>query len=65
MKALILIAAATMTLSACAEGGPTGGVATYDALKQATDACKAKGGTLVLQKDAASEDLANYDCKKN
>jgi hypothetical protein len=65
MRALIIAAAAIVALSACAEGGPTGGVATYDALKKATDDCKAKGGTLVLQKDAASEDLANYDCKKN
>ncbi|HEX3887258.1 MAG TPA: hypothetical protein VHW05_07145 [Phenylobacterium sp.] len=64
MKALIIVAAA-IALSACAEGGPQGGVANYDALKQASDACRAKGGHLELQRDSAPEDLANYSCEKN
>ena len=41
MRTLIIATAAVLALAACAEGGPTGGVATYDALKQATEACKA------------------------
>lgn len=65
MRALIVTVVAALALSACAEGGPQGGVANYDALKKATEACKAKGGSLILQRDAAPEDLANYDCKKN
>jgi hypothetical protein len=56
--------AGALALSACAEGGPQGGVATYDAIKRASDACAAQGGRLELQRDAAPEDIANYSCIK-
>ena len=64
MRALIVIAAAALGLCACAESGPAGGVATYDALKQATDACAAKGGKLVLSPGGDSTDIGNYACQR-
>ncbi|THD80714.1 MAG: hypothetical protein E7812_06535 [Phenylobacterium sp.] len=63
MKTLIIVAAA-LSLCACAEAGPAGGVATYDALRQASQACEAKGGKLVLTKDSDSQDIGNYACER-
>jgi hypothetical protein len=56
---------ATLMLSACAEGEQTpGGVATYDALKRATDACTARGGTLKLKTEGDSHYLEDYACER-
>ena len=63
MKTLIVVAA-SLVLYACAEAGPEAGVATYDALRQATQACEAKGGKLVLGKDSDSQDIGNYTCER-
>ena len=60
----VLALSLALPLAACGLSGPTGGVASYDALRQATDACKAKGGTLVLQKDADPQDINNYACER-
>ena len=53
--------------TACAgtPGGvsPLGGAATYDALKQATDACTEQGGTLKLDPNSPAERLTSYSCK--
>jgi hypothetical protein len=63
--ALPLIAA--LALAACASGagfGSNGGVATYDDLKAAQQACAAKGGTLRLQRNGDAQFLDDYACEK-
>lgn len=66
MRALALLAA--LALSACAGGagfGQAGGVATYDDLKKAQEACAGKGGSLKLQKNGDPQFLGDYACEKN
>jgi len=69
-----LILAGLGLLCACANGGAGGGeakvsytldhgVATYDALKAATDKCKAEGGVITLKSGYDNRELSNYDCK--
>jgi hypothetical protein len=56
---------AVLGLAACADmPSNDGGVATYDALRQATDACKAKGGTLTLKTGGDSQYIQDYACKR-
>jgi len=52
-----------LALSACALGGAEGGVANYDALKQAQADCAAKGGKLVL-KSGDPTWIGNYGCER-
>ena len=65
---MILATLGLMALAACAgpAGGPSplGGVASYDALKHARDACVAKGGELVQQPQSSGKRLADYGCKR-
>jgi hypothetical protein len=62
---MVLAMTLTLLLGACAEGEQTpGGVANYDALKRATDACVAKGGTLTLKKEGDSQYLEDYACER-
>ena len=66
LTALILM---TLALSACADMGGVGsgnnaGVATYDDLKLATQACAAKGGKLVLKHNGDASYLGDYGCEK-
>ncbi|HEY0646600.1 hypothetical protein [Phenylobacterium sp.] len=66
MRALAILAA--LALTACASGagfGQAGGVATYDDLKKAQQACAAKGGSLKLQKNGDPQFLDDYACEKN
>jgi hypothetical protein len=66
VKAAAVILAA-LSLSACAGGagfGRSGGIATYDDLKAAQQACAAKGGTLKLQKNGDVQYLDDYACEK-
>ncbi len=66
MRALVI--GAVMMLSACAGGVGNGrsiGVATYDDLKVAQQACAAKGGHLKLQKNGNVQYLDDYACEKN
>jgi len=66
MKAAVAILA-LVSLSACASGagfGKSGGIATYDDLKAAQEACAAKGGTLKLQKNGDVQYLDDYACEK-
>ena len=59
---------AALALSACASGagfGNAGGIATYDDLKKAQQACAAKGGALKLQKNGDPQFLDDYACEKN
>jgi uncharacterized lipoprotein YmbA len=58
---------AALTLAACASGvgfGKSNGIATYDDLKAAQQACAAKGGTLRLQKNGDAQYLDDYACEK-
>ena len=66
MRHLALLAA--LMLTACTTGagfGQAGGVATYDDLKKAQQACAAKGGSLKLQKNGDPQFLDDYACEKN
>lgn len=63
MTSILLI-----SLSACASsaGGPSvdGGVASYDALKSAREACVAKGGELVRNEAYSGKRISDYACKR-
>jgi hypothetical protein len=63
MRPLLVILIAALA-AACASPSPEGGIANYDALKQAHADCAAKGGTLVLKKDGDPEDLQDYACER-
>jgi hypothetical protein len=66
MRRILLIAAA-LSLSACMGGvgsGNNGGVATYDDLKTAQQACAAKGGKLQLKRNGDATLLEDYGCEK-
>jgi hypothetical protein len=52
-------------LVACASAMPTGGVATYDDLRRAQEACAAKGGKLTLKRGGDSQYLEDYACERN
>jgi predicted kinase len=39
------------------------GVASYDALKTATEKCRSEGGEIVLRSGYDNRQLANYRCK--
>ena len=53
-------------LSACAgAASPDGGVANYDALRQAQSACAARGGTFQLKTQGNSQYLEDYACKRD
>lgn len=63
--ALIMMA---LALGACASGVGTGrsiGVATYDDLKVAKEACAARGGHLKLKRNGDVQYLGDYGCEKN
>ena len=70
MKALVLIATmalALLALAACSSGagfGRNAGLATYDDIKAAQQACAGKGGTLRLQKNGDAQYLDDYACEK-
>ncbi|MGH7022402.1 MAG: hypothetical protein ACREEB_02290 [Caulobacteraceae bacterium] len=66
MRALALLA--VLLLAACAAaGGPSydlgPGVASYDALKAATDKCHADGGQVELKSGYDQRDLSSYHCR--
>ena len=70
MIRILTIAAslAALTSIAACTAGPEGntyyerGDANYDALRQATDACKAKGGTFTLKQGGDPTHLGDYAC---
>ena len=51
-------------LAACETTAPDGGVANYDALRQAHDACAAKGGALALKDGGNPQFIQDYACKR-
>ncbi len=62
---ILLVISSLMLCAACAGGvTPDGGVASYDALKKARDACLAKGGDLQLAKEGDPQSITAYVCKR-
>ena len=62
---ILLVISSLMLCGACASGvTPDGGVASYDALKQARDVCLAKGGDLQLAKEGDPQSITAYVCKR-
>jgi hypothetical protein len=68
MRRIAVSIAALALCAGCASapGGyaPVGGVASYDALKAARDACVSKGGELVQQAQTSGQSLDDYACKR-
>jgi len=65
---MALILTAMLGLASCAggpvQGSPVGGVASYDALKVARDACLARNGELVMLPETSGKRMADYTCKR-
>ena len=59
-----LVLTMALGLAACAGAGPDGGVANYDALRAASQACAAKGEKLVLKDQGNARDIQAYVCKR-
>ena len=49
-------------LCACETAANEGGVADYDALRKAQQACAAQGGTFKLKPGGDAEYIQDYDC---
>jgi len=60
---LTLILILALGLAGCETSAREGGIANYDGLKQAQEACAAKGGKLTLKNGGNSEWLDDYSCK--
>ncbi len=52
----------TLGLCACETAANEGGVADYDALRKAQQACAAQGGTFKLKPGGDAEYIQDYDC---
>jgi hypothetical protein len=59
--AILLLA---LGAGACATGGPEGGVASYDALRQAQQDCAARGGTMRLKPQGDPQSIQAYACER-
>ena len=55
---------ALLALTACETSSNEGGVADYDALRQASQQCAAQGGHLVLQPGGDNQYIQDYACEK-
>jgi len=58
------ILAAALALASCAGSAYEGGVANYDALRQATADCEARGGELRLSPGGDPQMISNFSCQK-
>jgi hypothetical protein len=63
MRAALAIVA-LLALTACETPSNEGGVADYDALRQASQQCQAQGGHLVLRQGGDNENIQDYACEK-
>ena len=70
MRMLALLAL-TFSLAACAEARDpdmpatvNGDVASYDAMRQAAQACAAGGGHLELRRGGSTESVSDYLCRQ-
>jgi hypothetical protein len=58
----VLIAMLGLGLTACESASNAGGVADYDALRQAQQACAAQGGEFKLKPGGDAEYIQDYAC---
>jgi len=63
MRAALAILA-FLALTACETPSNEGGVADYDALRKASQACEAQGGHLVLKSGGDAEYIEDYACER-
>ena len=61
MRAALAVAL-MLGLCACETAANEGGVADYDALRKAQQACAAQGGTFKLKPGGDAEYIQDYDC---
>ena len=61
MKAALVLVL-MLGLTACETASNAGGVADYDALRQAQQACAAQGGTFKLKSGGDPEYIQDYAC---
>ena len=59
-----LLALLALGLTACETASNAGGVADYDALRQAQQACAARGGTFKLKPGGDAEYIQDYACER-
>ena len=57
-----IAAALLLALTACETAANQGGVADYDALRKAQQACAANGGELKLKPNGDAQDIQDYAC---
>jgi hypothetical protein len=65
-RVLTLLAATALALGACASNANYSlqeGDANYDAVKKASEACKARGGEIQLKSGGDATELSDYECK--
>ena len=63
MRAAIL-AILALSLAGCETASNAGGVADYDALRQAQQACAARGGTFRLKDGGDAQYIQDYACER-
>jgi hypothetical protein len=65
MRIAAIITVLALGLAACDTfSANEAGTADYDALKRATEECKAQGGTLVLKDQGDQQRIDAYVCKR-
>ena len=64
MKIAAVMMVLALGLAACETTENDGGAADYDALKRATEDCKAQGGSLVLKDQSNAQRIDAYVCKR-
>jgi len=62
MRVIVVLLAAVACVSCASQ--TAGGVASYDALSRATQACAAKGGKLALVRNGDAQSISDYACEK-
>ena len=63
MRAALAIVA-LLALAGCETSANEGGIANYDALREASQRCQAEGGHLVLKPGGDNENIQDYACEK-
>jgi hypothetical protein len=64
MRTAAAITILALGLAACETANTEAGTADYDALKRATEDCKAQGGSLVLKDQGDPQRIDAYVCKR-
>jgi hypothetical protein len=64
VRAALALSVLAVALAACETASNAGGTADYDALKRATEDCKAQGGSLVLKDQGDPQRIDAYVCKR-